>query len=159
MHKYIEFIGDFKFLKKIDFDFGYAFSSRYKSWTREGISVWKKGMDVTINQLPDHHAVAYELLIPLFDKKDFKIEELFLQKESFFKKTTLDFYVNRNNNEITLDITKFKKEEHDFIKLFLKDTPTEEMPVKHWQRMSVLIEDIQTLYCLHNNKMIKVSIR
>ena len=67
-YKYIKFIGDYSKLKSMGYGFQKLFANNYMQWSKHSgneyspsTRIWKKGTDVTIDQLTNYEGSFFEL--------------------------------------------------------------------------------------------------
>lgn len=104
--KYIKFVGDYSKLKFRGYSFQRLFASNYMQWEKNGLRVWKKGAELTIDELTNFEGAFFEL---------------FLNTVSFplLGRKYLSLYINRKTHEVTLDRTAYDTQ---FLALAAYDT-------------------------------------
>lgn len=50
-YEYIKFTGEYKKLKSMGFVFQRLFAGNYMQWCKDGIRIWKKGSDITYDEI------------------------------------------------------------------------------------------------------------
>lgn len=158
------FNGQFKELKNNGFLFTSLFADKRLCWSKRGFSVFKKGTLINIEHLNGHEAAAYDILKPLFDQNDFKIESLIDQsiprtRKAFGAPNRVLFYINNETQTITMDNTEYKQQEKSNGQEFHKseNDGTEPNYDLNLTPRSVLIDDIQTLFDFHKKGVISIG--
>lgn len=153
----LNFIGQFKDLKKLGFNLEKLFAENKHVYSKNDTLIYKAGSSVRCNLFLEIDHV-YTLLKPLFEKKDFDFTDLIERNEKLDKmfglNSFIDFYVS-DSNETTLDKTQYQKEEKERWQAFAKD-PETAVTASQWKRLSIPIVELENLKLLHDNNMISL---
>jgi hypothetical protein len=63
MVNYIKFIGDYSKLKSQGYTFQKLYAGNYMQWEKDGFRVWKRGAELTIDDLTNYEGSFLKMLI------------------------------------------------------------------------------------------------
>jgi hypothetical protein len=165
--KSLKFIGDFKKLKDMGFDFHKSSANNKITYSKEHIFIYKSQKEVKSTTFL-HLDLIYELLLPYFKQKDFSLDSLIEKNEKldkmFGRTSFINFYFH-SDGFVTLDKTEYTEAEKTRWQLFAKlhddtknlGTMQATVPDTPWQRITAPIVDLETIKELHDYNMLDIE--
>jgi hypothetical protein len=92
-NRYIRFTGEYSKLKSLGYEFQRLFAGNYMQWHKDGVRVWKRGAEVTIDRLTNYEGEFLEFLLEC-RRTDTKLVSRW---------KTVGFYLNSKTGAITVD--------------------------------------------------------
>lgn len=97
-NNYVRFTGEFSHLKKMGYEFQKLYASNYQQWHNQGIRVWRRGTDITMDLLPNE---VFTQLVELVLQR--KSDLPFRESKMFKGHVSMNLFVNNRSGLATLD--------------------------------------------------------
>lgn len=145
---FVKFTGDFAQLKDLGYSFQKLYAANYQQWNKDDLRVWKKGQDVTHDELGDRFPAVLNLLLKM------GIANLPFETCRYFSDTSwLRLYIHKDTYECTPDSTNYREGRKHFWASIDKRKeeeekglePRTELPEEVWKELVFTPESVSAL--------------
>lgn len=157
---FVKFTGDFSELKKLGYSFQKLYAANYQQWNKDNIRVWKKGQEVTHDDLGNQFPAVLNMLLKM------GIENLPYEKCRYYPDTSwLRLYIHKGTYECTSDPFNYREcrkqiwESIDKIKEDKGIEPKTQLPEQVWSEIVFTPGSVVVLIELAQKGWIKLQRR